>query len=103
MIFAERMRGMKPSAIREILKVTQAPDIISFAGGLPAPELFPVAEIARAAQQVMTDDPSGALQYGVTEGYGPLRSWVATYVAQTVDLRADARIPARSINVHVEA
>lgn len=89
MIFAERMRGMKPSAIREILKVTQAPDVISFAGGLPAPELFPVAEIARAAQQVMNEDPAGALQYGLTEGHGPLRSWVATHVAETVHLRAD--------------
>jgi len=89
MIFAERMRGMKPSAIREILKVTQAPDVISFAGGLPAPELFPVAEIAQAAQQVMSEDPAGALQYGLTEGHGPLRSWVATHVAQTVSLRVE--------------
>jgi 2-aminoadipate transaminase len=90
MIFAERMRGMKPSAIREILKVTQAPDVISFAGGLPAPELFPVAEIARAAQQVMNEDPTGALQYGLTEGHGPLRSWVTTHVAETVRLHAEA-------------
>jgi len=90
MIFAERMRGMKPSAIREILKVTQSPEVISFAGGLPAPEFFPVAEIARAAQQVMNEDAAGALQYGLTEGHGPLRSWAATYVAETVSLRAEA-------------
>ena len=90
MIFAERMRGMKPSAIREILKVTQAPEVISFAGGLPAPELFPVAEIARATAQVLSEDGPGALQYGLTEGHGPLRSWVATHLADTVGLQVEA-------------
>jgi 2-aminoadipate transaminase len=76
--FARRMEGMKPSAVREILKVADHPDILSFAGGLPAPELFPVAEIAAAHAKVLATDGAAALQYSVTEGYGPLRDWIAT-------------------------
>ncbi len=71
--FARRMDSVRPSTIREILKVTQQPDVISFAGGLPAPELFPVAEIMTAAQRVLTESGPQALQYGQTEGYLPLR------------------------------
>jgi 2-aminoadipate transaminase len=84
--YARRTAALKPSAIREILKTTEAPDIISFAGGLPAPELFPVNEIAEAAQAVLADDGPAALQYGVTEGYLPLRRWVSDYLARTVSL-----------------
>ncbi len=76
--FARRMEGMKPSAVREILKVADRPDILSFAGGLPAPELFPVAEIAAAHAKVLATDGAASLQYSVTEGYGPLREWIAT-------------------------
>ena len=72
---AHRMAGMKPSAVREILKVADHPDILSFAGGLPAPELFPVAEIAAAHAEVLATDGAAALQYSITEGYGPLRDW----------------------------
>ena len=68
---------MQHSAIREILKVTQLPDVISFAGGLPAPELFPVAEIAAAAERVFATRGAAALQYSVTEGIPELRRWVA--------------------------
>ncbi len=75
--FARRMEGMKPSAVREILKVADHPDILSFAGGLPAPELFPVAEIAAAHAAVLATDGAASLQYSVTEGYGPLRDWIA--------------------------
>src|SRR3954447_6146408 len=75
--FARRMEGMKPSAVREILKVADHPDILSFAGGLPAPELFPVAEIAAAHAKVLATDGAASLQYSVTEGYGPLRDWIA--------------------------
>lgn len=64
------------SAIREILKVTERPDIISFAGGLPSPEGFPIAKIREAYETVMTNHPKVALQYGPTEGYRPLREWV---------------------------
>lgn len=73
---APRMSGVVPSAVREILKVAERPEVMSFAGGLPAPELFPVQEIARAFNEVLATDGPGALQYGVTEGYGPLREWI---------------------------
>jgi 2-aminoadipate transaminase len=74
---ARRMARVQASAIREILKVTERPDVLSFAGGLPAPEAFPVEALARAHAEVLADDAGAALQYGATEGYGPLRAWVA--------------------------
>lgn len=80
------MNGLKASAIREILKVTEMPDVISFAGGLPAPELFPVEAFARACQEVLANDGAAALQYSVTEGYPPLREWVCQWVAKTIGL-----------------
>jgi 2-aminoadipate transaminase len=79
--FAVRTSGLKPSAIRELLKTTVAPDLISFAGGLPAPELFPVEALARAARDVLADDGPSALQYGVSEGHLPLREWVCGHLA----------------------
>lgn len=75
--FASRMSRMPVSAIREILKVTEHPEIISFAGGLPAPELFPVAAIAQAHADVFADEGPAALQYSTTEGWRPLREWIA--------------------------
>lgn len=75
--FANRMSGMPVSAIREILKVTETPEIISFAGGLPAPELFPVAAIAQAHADVFAGEGPAALQYSTTEGWRPLREWIA--------------------------
>jgi 2-aminoadipate transaminase len=75
--FAHRMSRMPVSAIREILKVTEHPEIISFAGGLPAPEMFPVAAIARAYADVFADQGPAALQYSTTEGWRPLREWIA--------------------------
>jgi 2-aminoadipate transaminase len=75
--FAARTTHMSSSAIRELLKVTEQPDFISFAGGLPAPEVFPVAEVAAAAQRILRDCGPQALQYGATEGYRPLRALVA--------------------------
>jgi len=80
--FAARMGRLKASAIREILKVTAMPDVISFAGGLPAPELFPVAQFAQACQDVLSTDGPAAMQYSVTEGYPPLRQWVGEYLAR---------------------
>ncbi len=74
---ARRMQGMNASAVREILKVAEKPEIISFAGGLPAPELFPVEPIAAAYEKVFAREGQGALQYGVTEGFLPLRQWIA--------------------------
>jgi 2-aminoadipate transaminase len=72
-----RMSRVKASAIREILKVTERPDILSFAGGLPAPESFPIEAIARAHERVFAEEAASALQYGTTEGYAPLRAWIA--------------------------
>ena len=75
--FAERTARLRASTIREMLKVTQQPDVISFGGGLPAPELFPTAEIANATQVVMERYGPAALQYSVTEGIPEMRRWVA--------------------------
>lgn len=74
---ARRMTGVAPSAVREILKVAERPEVISFAGGLPAPELFPVEAIARAHAEVFAREGAAALQYSVTEGFVPLREWIA--------------------------
>ena len=79
--FAERMRSMKPSTIREMLKMTERPDVISFAGGLPAPELFPVDDIRVAAERVLVECGAKAFQYGVTQGIAPLREQIAAEMA----------------------
>ncbi|PYE52744.1 PLP-dependent aminotransferase family protein [Deinococcus yavapaiensis] len=76
-LIATRMRSVKPSFVREILKVANRSDIISFAGGLPAPELFDVAGIDDAAREALASDPRGALQYGTTEGFEGLRAQLA--------------------------
>ena len=75
--FAKRMSYLKASEIREILKVTENEDVISFAGGLPAPELFPVEEIKKVNGIVLEESGAKALQYTTTEGYMPLREWIA--------------------------
>ncbi|MBV8530970.1 MAG: PLP-dependent aminotransferase family protein [Candidatus Eremiobacteraeota bacterium] len=75
--FAERTARLRASTIREMLKVTQQPDVISFGGGLPAPELFPTSAIAEAARTVMERYGAAALQYSVTEGIPEMRVWVA--------------------------
>lgn len=75
---AHRMKHMKSSAIREILKLACQPDIISFAGGLPASEYFPVREIEEACRFILKEHGSAALQYSTTEGYPPLREYLAT-------------------------
>src|SRR6266513_230517 len=75
--FAHRMDSLEVSTVREILKVTEMPEVISFAGGLPAPELFPSQEIAQAFYKVIAEDGRAALQYSTTEGYTPLRQLIA--------------------------
>jgi 2-aminoadipate transaminase len=82
---AQRAAKMNPSVIREILKVTEKPGIISFAGGLPSPQTFPVAEFEAACAKVLRDDPAGALQYAASEGFGPLREMVAAGLPWPVD------------------
>ncbi|MCY1074127.1 aminotransferase-like domain-containing protein [Archangium lansingense] len=79
---AQRMSRMKASAVREILKVAERPDVLSFAGGLPAPELFPVEAIAQAHAEVFAEEGRAALQYSTTEGYGPLREWICAHLAR---------------------
>lgn len=76
-IFADRMFSVHKSFIREILKVTEDPKIISFAGGLPNPRFFPIREVAEAAQKVLSDCGAAALQYSTTEGHPPLREYIA--------------------------
>jgi 2-aminoadipate transaminase len=88
--FAARTARMRVSTIREMLKVTQQPDVISFGGGLPAPELFPTEEIARCTTEVMRDVGPHALQYGVTDGIPELRAWVAERLTHHIDATYDA-------------
>jgi 2-aminoadipate transaminase len=76
-LFAERMKSVHKSFIREILKVTEDSSIISFAGGLPNPKSFPVKEIKKAASKVLSENGEEALQYSTTEGYRPLREYIA--------------------------
>ena len=82
---ARRAARMNPSVIREILKVSVRPGIISFAGGLPSAKTFPVTEFAAACAKVLRDDPQGALQYAASEGFGPLREMVADRLPWNVD------------------
>src|SRR5215469_17006770 len=80
--YANRTLGVKSSAIRELLKVTQKPQIISFAGGLPAPDVFPVQRFEQACRKVLSEYGAMALQYGTTEGYQPLREMIAHNLAR---------------------
>jgi len=75
--FSERAQQLQSSFIREILKITQRPEIISFAGGLPSPATFPVERMKAAYDKVLSDNGKVALQYGPTDGYAPLREWIA--------------------------
>jgi len=76
-VLSERASQLTSSAIREILKVTERPEVISFAGGLPSPAGFPVEVVRAAFDRVLSTNGRAALQYGPTEGYAPLRDWVA--------------------------
>ena len=80
--YAQRTLGVKSSAIRELLKVTRRPEIISFAGGLPAPDVFPVKRFEEACHKVLADHGAMALQYSPTEGYDPLREMIAHNMAR---------------------
>jgi len=82
---ARRAERMNPSVIREILKITERPGIVSFAGGLPSAKTFPVAEFARACATVLRDDAAAALQYSASEGYGKLLEMVAGRLPWAVD------------------
>ncbi len=80
--FAQRTQRMSSSAIRELLKLTELPDIISFAGGLPAPDVFPTEQFREACDRVLRDYGAQALQYSTTEGYRPLREQIVRHTAR---------------------
>jgi 2-aminoadipate transaminase len=80
--YALRTRTIKSSAIRELLKITQRPEVISFAGGLPAPDVFPVERFREACATVLGNSAKQALQYGASEGYEPLREMIARHTSR---------------------
>ena len=80
--YAQRTQRMASSAVRELLKLTEQPDMISFAGGLPAPELFPVKEFEEASCRVLATAGTRCLQYSTTEGYRPLREMIARHTSR---------------------
>jgi 2-aminoadipate transaminase len=80
--YAQRAKNVRSSAIRELLKITQRPEIISFAGGLPAPDVFPVERFRDACRKVLDNHGQQALQYGPSEGYEPLREMIARHTSR---------------------
>ena len=74
---ARRSGRLNPSIIREILKLSEQPGVLSMAGGLPSADTFPLEAVSEACARVMADSPRQALQYAASEGFGPLRDWVA--------------------------
>src|SRR6185503_14225852 len=80
--YAQRTQSMRGSMVRELLKLTTHPDIISFAGGLPAEDMFPVERFREACQRVLTEHGARALQYSTTEGERPLREMIARHTSR---------------------
>ena len=79
--YAHRMKSMGSSVIRELLKYAEQPGIITFAGGLPAPEVFPLKEFQQACNNVLETQGAQALQYSTTEGYLPLREMISRHAS----------------------
>jgi len=94
MQFADRLNNVETSAIRELFKLLGKPGIISFAGGFPDSAMFDVAGIREATEKALSEEPGGALQYGATEGYDPLRQQLAAFMASkgTQDVKPDGLI-----------
>ena len=88
--FSTRMSQLKGSAIRELLKIATQPDIVSFAGGMPAPELFPVEQVMEASMAVLKEQGRAALQYSSTEGYPRLRQQIADRMLAKNNIKTDA-------------
>lgn len=88
-IFSDKISSLQPSAIREILKATSNPDIIPLAAGNPAPDAFPVDEVRAIAKEILDETPIDALQYGVSEGYQPLRDTVYNWVSKKENFGTD--------------
>ena len=80
LLFADRLNNVETSAIRELFKLLGKPGIISFAGGFPDPAMFDMEGIRQASSQALGEEPGGALQYGATEGYGPLREQLSAFM-----------------------
>ena len=91
--FSDRISTLQPSAIREILKATSQPGVIPFAAGNPAPEAFPTEEVREITEKLLTERPIDCLQYGVTEGYTPLRERISTYMKQKHNIGRDFDSP----------
>ncbi len=87
--FAHRMSGLQASAIREILKFTADPSVISFAAGNPAPEAFPVEAVEKITEDILRKNPIGALQYSISEGYTPLRDKLKSYLKERNNIGQD--------------
>ncbi|MEI6578149.1 MAG: PLP-dependent aminotransferase family protein [Eubacteriales bacterium] len=87
--FSNRISSLQPSAIREILKATANTDVIPFSAGNPAPEAFPIDAVREISADIFTNRPILALQYGVTEGYEPLRQRLAAYMKQKHNVGRD--------------
>lgn len=87
--FSNKISALKPSAIREILKATSDPEVIAFSAGNPAPEAFPVEDVRRITAEILEREPILALQYGVTEGYAPLRETIAARMKKTQNVGRD--------------
>ncbi len=89
---SKKMQNLKPSAIREIFKALSDPTIISFAAGNPAPESFPVDDLARLSTKIFAEEPSVALQYGITEGYPALREDVKARLSSRFNIKMDGQM-----------
>ncbi|MCM1284656.1 MAG: PLP-dependent aminotransferase family protein [Acetobacter sp.] len=87
--FSDKISSLQPSAIREILKATSNPEIIPLAAGNPAPDAFPVEEVQEIAKDILANDPITALQYGVTEGYQPLRDTIKSWMKDRENIGKD--------------
>lgn len=85
-LLSDRMHGMEASAIRELLKVAQDPTVIAFSAGNPAPESFPIAEMAEISASIYKNSPSKAFQYGISEGYPPLRELTAKRLKEKLNI-----------------
>ena len=84
--FSDKVLALKPNAIREILKSASDPDVISLSAGNPAPDAFPVEAIREISERMLRENPIGVLQYGVSEGYTPLRDTLKTYLKDKHDI-----------------
>ena len=87
--FSDKIASLKPSAVREILKSTSDPEVISLAAGNPAPEAFPVEDIRKIGKEILDNEPILALQYGVTEGYQPLIDELKAMVKRRLSIGKD--------------